>query len=180
MLLSSFDSTLRCFTRQAIAGRGNMIRRVLVPLACLPFLTACVSSSVVRVSQDSAIVSVDADADCSSRSAASAAHMQAAIETIKAGYDRYAVIGSDAHDTVQVERLPGGYETKTRMVRGTYYTKTTYVPGRVVRSGSYEQTLRIKMFREGSRGSADTIPAREVLGPRWQELVSKGKIESCP
>ncbi|MGV6872918.1 hypothetical protein ACUSIJ_09515 [Pseudochelatococcus sp. B33] len=122
---------------------------------------------------------VNADADCSSGSAASAAQMQAAIETIKAGYDKYIVIDASARDTVQVEQLPGGYETKTRASGGTYYSKTTYVPGQIVRTGSYEQVLEIKMFEDGSQGAADAIPAREVLGPRWQELVSKGKVESC-
>ena len=156
-----------------------MIRRALIPLACLPFLTACVSSSVVRVSKDTAIVRVNADADCDGNSAARAAQLQAAIETIKAGYESYVVLDANARDTVRVERLPGGYETKTKASGNTYVTKTTYVPGRVVRSGSYEQVLEIKMFKGGRRND-DAISAREVLGPRWQEFVNKGKIDTCP
>ncbi|WP_246764307.1 hypothetical protein [Rhizobium leguminosarum] len=36
---------------------------------------------------------------------------QAAIETIKAGYDRYIIVGQAGADTTQVVQMPGSYSS---------------------------------------------------------------------
>lgn len=38
------------------------------------------------------------------------------------------------------------------------------------------QGLVIKMFKDGDPAAANALPARETLGPDWQEQVKKNTI----
>ncbi len=103
---------------------------------------------------------------------------QAAIETIKAGYDRYIITGAGASDSVSVTQLPGHYNTygtvRSYGGYGTYHATTTYQPGPTLVSGSYDQSFAITMFREGEPGASHAISAKETLGPKWEAIVKNG------
>lgn len=74
-----------------------MFRKILIASACASYLAACATASVIQVAQDSLIVQIKAGADCGPHAALQLAQKQAAIETIRAGFDRYIVVGSDSH-----------------------------------------------------------------------------------
>jgi hypothetical protein len=41
-------------------------------------------------------------------------------------------------------------------------------------AGSHDQGLAVAMFRDGEPGAEQAIPARDMLGPDWQEKVKNG------
>lgn len=142
-------------------------------------LGACTSSNTVRTSINTAIVQTSAAPVCGGAGAARVAQQQAAIETIKAGFDRYIIVDAANANNVQVVQGPGTFHT-TGTVHGGYYSgTTTYQPGMPMIYGRHEQAFGVRMFRNGEPGSAQAIPARDVLGPKWQEKVKAGAVNSC-
>lgn len=164
-------------------SRGQKLKKIaVVVLLGGVAVSGCTSSTAVRTSQNTAIIKTSAEPMCGSIGAARVAEKQAAIETIKAGYDRYIITGAGASDSVSVTQLPGHYNTYgTANVYGgygTYNATTVYQPGPTIVTGSYDQSYAIRMFREGEPGASQAISAKETLGPKWEMFVKKG-ISLC-
>lgn len=142
-------------------------------------LAACAGTSTIRTSSDTAIVQASAAPICRGTGAAKVAQKQAAIETIKAGYDRYMIVDAASANNVQVTETAGSYRT-TGTINGSYVNATTtYQPGMPIIHGTHDQAFAIKMFRDSDPGSGRAISARETLGPKWPELVKAGTIRTC-
>src|SRR5690606_32486672 len=95
-------------------GNIRMITRLLTGTALLlSALTfaACTSSNAVRTSANTAIIRTSAAPICGGTGAARVAEQQAAIETVKAGYDRYIIVDMASANNVQVVQGPGSYKT---------------------------------------------------------------------
>lgn len=158
--------------------------KVVIATACFGalMLTGCTSSSAVRTSQNTAIIKTSAEPLCGSQGAARVAEKQAAIETLKAGYDRYIITGAASSDNVSVTQMPGHYNTygTANMYGnyGTYSATTTYQPGPTIVSGSYDQSFAIRMFKDGEPGANQALSAKDTLGPKWPEIVKNG-INFC-
>jgi hypothetical protein len=148
--------------------------RVLAALALALVLGACARGQAVRTSANTMIVQTSAAAVCGGQGALAASQRLAAIETIRAGYDRYIITGGEAQNNVRVSQLPGSYNTEGTYGGGSYQATTTYQPGPTIVSGSHDQGLAIVMFHEGEPGAQQAVAAREVLGPDWEEKVKKG------
>lgn len=153
-----------------------------VALPCV-LLGACASSTTIRTSADTALVQTSAAPACGGVGAAKVAQKQAAIETLKAGYDRYFIAGANASNDVRVTQMPGSYQTYgTATAYGnmaTYQGTTSYVPGPTIVSGTHDQGLAIKMLKDGDPGASQAVSAREILGPKWPELVKSGAVRTC-
>lgn len=110
------------------------------------------------------------------------AEKQAAIATLRQGFDRYIILDTSSEDNVHVYNGPGYYSTTGNITNyGSYssiHSTTTYTPGSTIVYGSHDRGLAIKMFREGEAGSANAVSAREVLVPKWQKLVKSG-VSTC-
>jgi hypothetical protein len=145
-------------------------------------LAGCAKSETIRVSADSAIIQTSAAPACGSTGAAKVAQKQAAIETIKAGYDRYIIVGSQNANNVDTTVLPGSSRTSGNLTYGggygTYNETTTYTPT-VITSGTHDQAFAIRMFKDGDPNGANAIPARDILGPEWEALVKEGAVRTC-
>jgi hypothetical protein len=142
-------------------------------------LSACVGTNSVRTSNDTAIVQASAAPICGGIGAAKVAQRQAAIETLKDGYDRYIIVGAAAADNVHVYQTPGTYNT-TATVNGSFIAATTtYQPGMPIVAGHHDQSFAVKMFHEGEPGAENALPARSVLGPKWQEIIKSGSLTTC-
>lgn len=151
----------------------------LVAVGVALLLAGCASAQVTRTSANTMIINADAEPSCGSSGVAKVAARSAAIETIRAGYDRYTITGSQAFNNVHTYQLPGQYETKGRLDQyGNYYEKTTYKPGATQTTGSYDNTVSVVMFRPGDPGYEYALDARSQLGPEWQKLVRDG-VNSC-
>ncbi len=159
------------------------MRSASVLLAAL-LLSACASAETIRLSQNEILIKASVDPDCGSSEAAKMASRTAAVETLRAGFDRYVVIGEQSSNNVQYVQQPGSYQTTSTVKSngyggGTVNSTSTYVPGPTLAMGSYNQDLRIHMFRDGEPGSEYALSAREVLGPDWQKLVANGVSTVC-
>ena len=150
-------------------------------LALLPLLVVggCVGTDTIQTSADTAIVRARAAPVCGSVGAAKAAQRQAAIETLKAGYDRYIIYDSAEANDVRVAQLPGTYQTTGTMSGGFINATTIYNPGPTIVSGGHRQNFAIKMFKDGQPGASQAISARQTLGPDWQTAMKSGSVGTC-
>jgi hypothetical protein len=132
----------------------------------------------MRVSQNEAIIKTSAAPICGGVGAMTVAQKQAAIETLKAGYDRYVITAAESANNVRASQLPGTYNTVGSVNSfgrySTINTTTTYTPGPVVYSGTHDQAVGVRMFKDGEPGSDKALSARETLGPKWQTIVKEG------
>lgn len=111
-----------------------------------------------------------------------------AIETLRRGYDGFMVLDGQYSDTVAVV----GYTPVTTTTTGNAYTSyyggaatTTYSAnsysygGIPIFAGEKNQGYVIQMFRDGSEGYEQAVPARQVLGPDWATMVESGPASVC-
>jgi hypothetical protein len=154
------------------------IRTIFAVLA-VANLAACAEASAVRVSQSELMIESSADPSCGGVGAFKVAQQQAAIETIKAGYDSFRIEDSQSANNTYLEEHPGYYQTYRRKdASGDRYSETTYRPGYVLTRGHRNQQLVVRMFRFGERGGENAIPAKQSLGPGWPRIVRDG-ISGC-
>lgn len=159
------------------------MNRVCVAFALIGLsLTGCARAQVTRTSANTMIVDAGAAPACGSQGAAKVAADSAAIETIKAGYDRYIIAGGQAQNNVSVSQMPGSYQTYGTTTYGggygSYNGTTTYVPGATIVSGSHDRSLAVVMFHNGEPGAENALDARNMLGPEWAERVKNG-VHTC-
>ncbi|GLS28468.1 hypothetical protein SAMN04488498_1015 [Mesorhizobium albiziae] len=160
-----------------------MKAEIIGAMALSSLLTACAASSTIRTSADTAIIQSSAAPVCGGIGAAKVAQKQAAIETLKAGYDRYIIADAVASNDVSVSQLPGSYQTTgTASVYGNYGTfqsNTRYIPGPSIVSGGHHQALAVRMFKDTQPGASQAVSARDTLGPDWQKMVKAGEVRTC-
>lgn len=105
------------------------------------------------------IIDAGAAPACGRSGAARVAARSAALETIRAGYDRYVFAGGQSQNNVSVTQMPGHVQT-TGVAHygggvGTFNATSTYVPGPTFVSGSHDACLvRGHVPKWGPRGSA--------------------------
>lgn len=142
-------------------------------------VSGCAGTSVIQTSSDTAIVTAQAAPVCGGVGAERVATRQAAIETLKAGYDSYIIYDAAAQNTVTTTQTPGTYTTNG-MVSGNFVTATTtYRPGPTIYSGNHSQAFAIKMFKAGDPNGARAVDARRTLGPDWQKAIKQGSLTTC-
>jgi hypothetical protein len=152
--------------------------RLLLLLVAGAFLSGCARSEPVRTSANTMMIQTSAAPICGGTGAVHVAQQMAAVETIKAGFDRYIITGGQAQNNVAVTQMPGSYNTTGSYGGGFYSGTTTYRPGPTIVHGSHDQGLAVVMFREGDAGAAQAVSARETLGPDWEDKVKSG-IHTC-
>ncbi len=157
-------------------GETNMIRYIGLAGLILA-LGACASGSAVRTSQNTALIQASAAPVCGGSGAAQVAQKQAAIETIRAGYDRYVIASGQSQNNVRVTQVPGTSYTRGNVFGNSWNATTTYTPQTVV-SGRHEQSFSIVMFRRGDPGYYSAISAKETLGADWAKIVDEG-VMTC-
>jgi hypothetical protein len=112
----------------------------------------------------------------------------AAVETIKHGYDKYVILGSQSSETPQlVGRTPivantYGNGTATSFGNTTNYngTATTYLSGGdAIIANRHNQSVQVHMFRNDDPDSANALDARKILGPSWSKMVAQNSPFTC-
>jgi len=97
-------------TKFLILG-GLSLKRVLLMLPLVGALTACAGAQATRTSANTMMIDAGAAPACGPGGAAKVAAKSAAIETIRAGYDRYIITGGQAQNNVSVTQMPGHVQT---------------------------------------------------------------------
>ncbi|QKD01495.1 hypothetical protein [Mesorhizobium loti] len=148
------------------------MNRIIMLTACLA-LAGCASANTVQTSKNTAVVQSSAAPACGEIGAAKVAQKQAAVATLKAGYDSYIIVDAASQNNVQVVQTPGTYNT-TAVANGNYVTATTtYQPGVPIVMGHHNQAFAIRMFKNGEPGSENALSARDALGPDWQNKMKQ-------
>lgn len=130
------------------------MKRLFILLALA--LAGCAKATAIPVAANMVQISTDAAPVCGSTGAAGAASKQAAIETIRRGYDSYLVLGGEADKTKDAWFNGYGGGTRTK----------------------HHQSLLVKMFRNGEPGSENAIQAKMQLGANWKEIAQNG-VMTC-
>ena len=132
-------------------------------------LSACASAEVTRTSANTMIVDAGAAPACGRSGAARVATRSAAIETIRAGYDRYIIRSGQSRNNVAVTQMPGHVQTTgvARYGGGIGTINATSTCPAIV-SGSHDRALSVLMFGRGDPGYEQALDAREALGPEGQ------------
>jgi hypothetical protein len=160
---------------------GDEMKKLTISALCL-LAAACAKSETIRTSNNSILVQTSAAPACGATGAVKVAAQTAAVETIRAGYDRYIIAGGAGANNVSLVQGAGSSYTTGNVTYGggygTYSGNTTYVPGPMMSVGSHDQNLAVQMFKDGEPGASQAISARDVLGPEWQEKVKSG-IRTC-
>ena len=139
-------------------------------LAACALLSGCASTSVMQTSANTAEITVDAAPVCGTTGAQKVAYEDAAIETLRAGFDRF-IIGADA-----------GASNLSGAVTGADVTGSPYQSSGISSTTflfHHHERLFIHMFRPGDAGYDDAVDARSVLGPRWEAKVRNGPPRTC-
>ncbi|TAN02336.1 MAG: hypothetical protein EPN45_11600 [Rhizobiaceae bacterium] len=151
-------------------------------------VSGCAGTDIIQTSGDTAIIQTRVAPICGSTGAVNTAQKQAAIETLKSGFDRFIIVGAASADTVHVTQGPGSYSTTGTMngnyrkggfYTGTYNGITTYHPGMPIVHGDHRQAFSIKMFHKGEPGYENAISARKTLGPKWKDAMKQGSLGVC-
>jgi hypothetical protein len=139
------------------------------PILVMVFATslgACARSATIPLAQDTFQITTTAAPICGSAGAQKVAFRQAAVETIRRGYDRFIIVGGQAGATV-VGTTP-------------IVVQSLGAGGAIAYGGapmvSHGQGLVVKMFKENEPGVANALSARQTLGPKWQELAAKDAL----
>ena len=127
--------------------------RIATILASLA-LAGCAKATAIPVAANMVRITTDAAQMCGATGAQSVASKQAAIETIRRGYDGYVITAGD-HD------------------KTTSFSYNAYGGGS---STQHHQSLLVKMYRTGEPGSENAISAQQQLGPEWRKIASEGQI----
>jgi len=160
------------------------VQKVLI-LTLLPLVViGCARSGAMPLAQDTVQITSSAAPFCGRAGAQKVAFQRAAVETIRHGYDRFVILGAEAETDIRVvgytptRAYTSGSATATgigNIVTAQGTSTTTVTGGQPIYGGSHNQGLVVKMFRDGDPAGANALEARRVLGPEWQDAVSKNK-----
>jgi hypothetical protein len=154
----------------------NAPARMIVLICTIALMAGCARSSVIPLANDTVQITSSAAPICGMAGAQSVAVRQAAVETIRRGYDKFLIQDGAYQSTVGVV----GYTPVVAQSNGTatvygnraYGTSTTTVTGgQPTVGGHHNQALIVKMFKDGDAAGANAVSARQTLGPKWQDDV---------
>lgn len=141
------------------------MRILEVAALCVAF-GGCAGASTIPLAQDTVQITARAAPICGAVGAEKIAIRQAAVETIRRGYDRFIVLNAQAGGTyagstpIVVQRLGGGMAMASG---GT----PMIAPN---------QGLVVKMFKDSDPAASNALSARDTLGADWQDQVKKNTI----
>ena len=135
---------------------------------------ACARTSVMPIAADTVQIRSRAALACGPEGAQKVAFRQAAVETIRRGYDRFLIIDAASSTsrsvvgTTPVVASSTGSATATSFGNQVYATgqsRTVFQGGDPIVMGSHNQGLMVRMFKDGDPSGANALSARAELGP---------------
>jgi hypothetical protein len=157
-----------------------MFRLLIAAMATC--LVGCAQTSVMQYDAQTVQITTSAAPICGGSGAQKVAYQRAAIETINHGFDRFVIAGADARNNVRVVGTTPVQATTSGTTTGTIngdsifaqnQSTTSFSGGQPILGGSHDQTLLVKMFKDGDPNGANAVSARDTLGPGWATIVTK-------
>ena len=148
-------------------------RAVAVLLVALPGLMAgCARTSTVPLDADTVEITVRVGTVCDGGDAERLARRQAAVETIRRGFEDYVVV-----DSVGGDHAAGEVSDTARTT--LYGTGTRALFSEDTPLLAHHRVLTVRMFPAGQGDSVASVSARALLGDDWEVLVAKGAPGTC-
>lgn len=122
-------------------------------------IMGCARTSIQPLSQNTFKVATNAAPACGEQGARKVVFEAAAIQVIQNGGDRFVIIG----------------DTEGSQVTGGQFTGYGYYQT----YNSHQQYMIVRMLKPGEPEYGNGLSARTILGPNWQEIVSKGISNTC-
>ena len=145
--------------------------RVLL-VALLGVTTGCARTSTAPLDADTVEIAVRVGTICDARDADRLARRQAAVETIKRGFEDYIVIDSIGGDHL----ADVAHETARTNL---YANRTRALFSEDAPLLAHHRVLTVRMLRAGQGDSTAAVSARAVLGDDWEAQVTKGAPTTC-
>ena len=148
-------------------------RVLLVALTALAVaMTGCARTSTTPLDANTIEITVRVATICDGRDAERLAHLHAAVETIRRGFEDYVVIDSFGGDHL-ADHAP-------LTARSTLYgSSSTPISSGDAPLLAHHRVLTVQMFQAGRGESSATVSAHAVLGDDWKALVAKGAPATC-
>lgn len=162
------------------------MRQALVAILAVA-LCGCAKSSAIPLSNDTVQLTTGAAPICGQVGAQAVASKEAAIETIRRGFDSYVVVGGQYSNDVRVVGYTpvqantittGSAHVYGNTVYGNSSSNTVVSGGQPIMGGTHNQGLVVKMFKSTDPAAANAIDARAALGPDWKKYVESG-VNTC-
>ncbi len=143
-------------------------------------LFGCASTSVTPLAANTILISTSVESACGGQSAQRLAYNQAAIETIRRGYDLFVIVNSQSSSEIyQVGNMPvysntvasGHVAGQSVFMQG----QTSIYGGQPIYDGYHNRELAVVMFRNGDPEGGNALDARAALGPDWQKKIKQTK-----
>ena len=148
-------------------------RAVAVLLVGLPGVMAgCARTNTATLDGDTIEVTVRVGTVCDAADAERLARRQAAVETLRRGFEDYVVVDSFGGDHV-ADEAPDTARTTL------YGTGTRALFSQDAPLLAHHRVLTVRMFPAGQGDSAASVSARALLGDDWEALVAKGAPATC-
>lgn len=135
-------------------------------------LAACAHSSTIQLNANTIAVTVSAAPACGITGAQRVAYEDAAIQTLRRGFNRFIIVESGEQDS-----LAGVINGPVSA--STYGSTTTVSGGFSTLIRHHHQQMIVKMFHAGDPMAGRAVSAKSVLGPKWQEKVENGPPSTC-
>jgi hypothetical protein len=161
---------------------GANMKKIVTLLFATAALAACARTETIRTSNNTMLLQTSAAPACGATGAARVASKMAAVETLRAGFDKYIIMAGGSQNNVSLVQTPGTVYTTGNLTYGggygTYSGRSTYIPGATIPVGTHDQSLQVVMFKANDPQARNAISARETLGTEWQDAVKNG-INTC-
>lgn len=155
-----------------MGGNVECISWKCVLLSGAMFLTGCASASVMDLDANTVQVSAGAAPACGAVGAQNYAVKTAAYQTLRRGYDKYVIGGTQATSQTRF----AGY---TPMYANNYGNGTMITGGAPIMMTEHGQNLIVHMFHASDPGAENAVDAKTTLGPDWQKILTKGPGNTC-
>ena len=141
-------------------------------VALVGVTTGCARTSTVPVDADTIEISVRVATICDGRDVDRLAQRQAAVETIRRGFEDFVVIDSVGGDHI-ADHAP---ETARTHLYGNSAAPLLSEDAPLL---AHHRVLTVRMFHAGQGDSTATVSARAFLGDDWEALAAKGAPTTC-
>lgn len=144
-------------------------------------LGSCASSSTLPLAKNVVQIEASAAPVCGAAGARNFALQQAAIETIKRGFERFIIAGAQSSKTLTGFTPTYSHSTGSASVVGGSGYASVYGSSNTTTTGgdplfSHGQGIVVRMYKKGEPGAGNALSAKEVLGPDWQKKINEKKL----
>lgn len=146
----------------------------IIAASFLGLIAACTKTDTVQLSRNVIQITASAAPACGSSGARKLVNQQAAVETIRRGFDRYYIANLQSQNNLQV--IGSHSSTHGNFYGGGFsgYTSTTPIV-----AGSRDAIVTVIMLNKNEPEANDALDARLILGKNWQQIVAKGSPDTC-